>query len=171
MITAVLAALALGVVAVCVGRAAADTQAPRAQEPPLHQGGYLNSYIALLKSDLKARKAGYISEGLRLSDQESVAFRPIYLSYEADVKRLDDARLQLTQEYADHYDKMTDAKAVELIEKRLALEAQRVETERTYFKRVAKVLPGKRAARFFQLEYRFRLMLDLKGVSEIPLIE
>lgn len=177
IIAAVLAALALGVAAVRFGRAADGLQdkpareAAAAKEAPLHRGGYLNAYIALLKSDLEGRKKGFIAEGLRLSDKESALFWPIHQSYESDMKRLDDERDQLIRGYADDYGRMTDAKAKELLERRFALEAKRVDLKKTYFKRLEKVLPGKTVARFFQLEYRFRLMTDLKIISEVPLIE
>ena len=146
-------------------------QAAPPKEAPLHRGGYLNSYIALLRSDLDARKTGFITEGLRLTDKEAAVFRPVYRGYEGDRKRLDDARRRLLKDYADNYGRMTDAKASELIRRRFELEGQRVALEKAYFKRLKKVLPGKTVARFFQLEYRFGLMMELKTTSEIPLVE
>lgn len=168
---AVLASLTLFAAAARFDRAAAGPQQAPAKDAPLHQGGYLNAYIALLKSDLKSRKTGFITEGLRLSDKEAAAFWPLYKEYETDLKRLDDARLVLVKDYADNSDRMTGEKAEGLIERRFELEGQRVKLERTYFKRLAKILPGKTVARFFQLEYRFSLMMDLKSSSEVPLIE
>jgi hypothetical protein len=172
-IAAVMISLALAAAAARLDRAAAGPQQPPppAREAPLHRGGYLNAYIALLRSDLKARKTGFIAEGLRLSDKEAAVFWPVYKEYEAELKRLDEARLRLVKDYAENYDKMTDARAKELVERRLALEGQRVGLERKYFRRLTKVLPGRTAARFFQLDYRFGLLMSLKGVSEIPLIE
>jgi hypothetical protein len=171
-IAVVMISLALAAAAARLDRAAAGRQQQQpAREAPLHRGGYLNAYIALLKSDLKSRKTGFIAEGLRLSDKEAAVFWPVYREYEADLKRLDDARLRLVKDYAENYDRMTDARAKELVERRLALEGQRVGLERKYFKRLTKVLPGRTAARFFQLDYRFGLLVSLKDVSEIPLIE
>jgi hypothetical protein len=171
IIAAVMAALAFVTVAWRVERAADSQQKTPSKESPLHQGGYLNSYIALLKSDLKPRKKGFIAEGLRLTEKEAAVFWPIYQSYESDLKLLEEARLQLIKDYADHYSSMNDAKALELVEKRLTLEGQQVALKRTYFKRLGKVLPGKTVARFFQLEYRFGLLTEVKTVSGIPLIE
>ena len=168
---AVTAALAAGGAAGRSEHAAAGPQSAPAREAPLHKGGYLNAYIALLKSDVKSRKAGFIREGLRLNEKEAAAFWPIYKDYEADLKRVDDARRQLIQDLMDNYDKMSDDRAKELIKRKLATEGQRVEVKRTYLKRFEKVLPGKTLARFLQLEYRFGLLIDLKNTAEIPLIE
>lgn len=171
IIAAVLAALAVGAAAASHERPAAGPQQPPAREAPLHKGGYLNAYIALLKSDLKSRKTGFIREGLRLSEKEATAFWPIYQSYEADLKRIEDTRLRVIQDYLDNYDRMTDDRAKELILRKLALEEQRIELKKSYFKRFEKALPGKALARYLQLEYRFGLMMDLKNTAEVPLVE
>ena len=170
LIVVVLAALALCAAAFAGGAADGQRDAPTKQAP-LHKGGYLNAYIALLKSDLKLRKTGFIKEGLRLNEKEAAAFWPIYQSYETDLKKIEDTRLQLIQDYVDNFDKMTDDKAKELIKKKLALEEQRIELKKSYLKRFEKVLPGKTLARYLQLEYRFGLMMDLKLTAEVPLIE
>ena len=171
IIVAVLAALAGGAAAGHVERSAAGPRQAPARAAPLHKGGYLNSYIALLKSDLKSRKTGFIREGLRLNEKEAAAFWPIYQSYEADLQKVEETRLRVIQDYLDNYDRMTDDRAKELIRKKLALEGRRIELKRDYLKRLEKVLPGKTVARFLQLEYRFGLMLDLKNTAEVPLIE
>jgi hypothetical protein len=170
-IAAVLAGLALCAAAVQFGRAAYGPQDAAAKQTPLHQGGYLNSYIALLKSDLKSRKKDFIREGLRLNEKEAAVFWPIYQSYETDLKRIEDTRLQVVQDYVANYDKMTDDSAKELIKKKLALEEQRIELKKSYLKRFEKILPGKALARYLQLEYRFGLMMDLKNTAEVPLVE
>lgn len=169
-IVVVLAALTLCAAAFAGGATDGQRDAP-AKQAPLHQGGYLNSYIALLKSDLKSRKTGFIREGLRLSEKEAAVFWPIYQSYETDLKRLEDTRLQVVQDYVANYDKVTDDRAKELIKKKLALEEQRIELKKSYLKRFEKVLPGKTLARYLQLEYRFGLMMDLKNTAEVPLVE
>src|SRR5919107_4032154 len=158
-IAAVLAALAL-CAAAGAGGAGGAPQDAAAKQTPLHQGGYLNSYIALLKSDLRSRKTDFIAEGLRLTEKEAALFRPVYKDYESDLKRLDDARLQFVKDYSDNSGRMTGERAGELIERRFELEGRRVELERKYFRRLHKVLPAKTVARFFQLEYRFGLMMD-----------
>jgi hypothetical protein len=163
--------LALFAAAARLDRAAAGPQQAPAREAPVHKGGYLNAYIALLKSDLKSRKAGFIKEGLRLSEKEAAAFWPLYQSYESDLKAVEETRLKVIQDYFDNYDRMTDDRAKELIKKKLALEGQRIELKKAYLKRFEKILPGKTLARYLQLEYRFGLMLDLKNTAEVPLVE
>src|SRR5579864_5802819 len=79
----------------------------------------LDQYIQLLKTDLKASARDYISKGmLTFTEEEAKRFWPIYESYMAERGKFLDARLALIMDYADNYDKMTDAKAEELLKRR-----------------------------------------------------
>jgi hypothetical protein len=170
-IIAVVVALAFGV---AVGRrspSAAGSQGLAPAATPVKEGGYLNSYIALLRSDLRAKKIGIVAESLLLTDKESDGFWPIYKRYEGDLAKLQDARLQLIKDYTDNYDKMTDAQARAFSERAFALEEWRVRLRREYFNQFAKVLPGRTLARFFMVDRRIDLLVDLKIASEIPIVE
>lgn len=170
-IIAAVAALALWTVASRFCPSVAGSQEPARTAAPVKESGYLNSYIALLRSDLRAKKIGIISESLLLTDKEADVFWPVYKRYEGDLAKLQDARLQLIKDYSDNYDKMSDAKALAFSERAFALEEWRVRLRRDYFKQLEKVLPGRTLARFFMLERRIDLLVDLKIASEIPIIE
>ena len=178
-IVAVLIALAVGVLAGRFGPAASGSQgaatkaSPARQDTaaPAQQSGYLNSYISLLRSDLRAKKTGIIAESLSLSEKESAAFWPVYKRYEGDLTKLYDARLRLIKDYADNFNTMSDAKAKEFSRRAFNLEEERVRLRRGYFKQLEKTLPGKTLARFFMLERRIDLLVDLKIASEIPIVE
>src|SRR5215212_2612394 len=114
---ALLAAAVALTLAILIGRpgpAVVNSQQPPPNLPPVHEGGYLNSYIALLRSDLRAKKQGMITESLRLSARESEIFWPVYRRYESDLVKFNDTRLKLIKDYMDNYGRMTDAKAREL---------------------------------------------------------
>ena len=179
VIVAVLIALAVGVLAGRFGLAASGSQGAATKASPVRQGaaapaqqsGYLNSYISLLRSDLRAKKNGIIAESLSLNESESVAFWPVYKRYEGDRTKLYDARLRLIKDYADNFSTMSDAKARELSQRAFNLEEERVRLRRGYFKQLEKILPGRTLARFFMLERRIELLVDVKIASEIPIIE
>ena len=170
-IVAVVVALVLGLLAGRFGPSAVGSQEAAPKAAPVQEGGYLNSYIALLRSDLRAKKTGIIAESLLLTEKEAGDFWPIYKRYESDLTKHYDARLQLIKDYTNNYDKMSDAKAREFSERAFALEEQRVRLKRDYFKQLGKVLPGRTLARFFMLERRIDLLVDIKIASEIPIIE
>jgi len=88
--------------------------------------------------------------------------------YEADEAKLDDERMQLVKSYADHWSTLTDAEALDLVQKSLALESRRADLKTKFFDRFNQVLPGLRVAKFFQSEHRLDLLVDLKIASELP---
>ncbi len=168
----VVAALALGIAVGRLQPSAAGSQVPdRTTRPPVQDKGYINSYIALLRSDIRAKKTGIIAESLSLNAKESAAFWPIYKRYESDLTGFYDGRLQLIKDYAASFDKMDDARARELSRRAFALEEQRLSLRREYSRQLEKVLPGKTLIRYFMLERRLDMLIDLKIASEIPIIE
>jgi len=66
---------------------------------------------------------------------------------------------------------MTDAKAGELTRKVLDVERSKYELASKYLPRFEKVLSPKRAAKFFQVERRLDLMIELELSGAIPLVE
>ncbi|MCP6768871.1 hypothetical protein NL529_28910, partial [Klebsiella pneumoniae] len=61
--------------------------------------------------------------------------------------------------------------ALSLAKRSLTLDEQVAALRAKYLPIVNKVLPGKKAATFFQLDRRISLLMDLQLASEIPLVQ
>ncbi len=140
------------------------------QTTPQNDTTNVDSYIESLRADFRADKVNLITQAMRFSDKESAAFWPIYRKYEAEVTKLNDGRVAVIKSYADKYQTLTDAEAKALVEKSLALESSRTELRKKYFKEFTKVLPALTVAKFFQLEYRLDLLVNVQLASELPLL-
>ena len=81
----------------------------------------IQSYIDLIRADVKSEKVQIIAAMMQFTPDEAATFWPIYKSYDADLTKLGDQKLALIKEYADNYDSMTDEKADELVQKSFAL--------------------------------------------------
>ena len=66
---------------------------------------------------------------------------------------------------------MTDDKARELAKKSFDLEEKKTGLKRKYFKKFAKAIAAKKAARFFQIENQINTALDLQVAASVPLIK
>jgi hypothetical protein len=130
-----------------------------------------DKYVALLRKDLRSEKKQIIAMNLVLTDAEATKFWPIYDKYAAELTKIYDKRLALIKEYADNYDNLTNATAASLNQRSTAVDQSLVTLRLKYLPLVAKVLPGKKAALFFQLDKRIGLLVDLQLASEIPLVE
>jgi hypothetical protein len=130
--------------------------------------GDVNSEIEVLRADLAANKVEIIKEAMQFKPQESSVFWPIYKEYQAEVSKLNDERVQLIKSYAEKFSTITDADAKAMAEKAFDLESRRTELKKKYFKKFNEQLPATTVAKFFQLEHRLDLLVNLKLASELP---
>ncbi len=137
-----------------------------AQEPAVDPA--VDAYIDALRADFRADKVVLVTEAMQFSEREGKAFWPVYKRYEAELAALNDERVRLIKSYAEQFAALTDADAKVLAQKALDLEGRRIELKKKYFAQFNQVLPGLTVAKFFQLEYRLDLLVNLKLASELP---
>ncbi len=126
--------------------------------------------IQLLRSNLQADKNEVIAHTMRFTETESTAFWPLYRDYSHDQQVIGDARVQLIKDYAKNYDSMDDAKAKDMAQRLLDIDAKLTKLREDYWPKFEKALGAKRAAKFYQVDSRLSLMINLQLASEIPLI-
>jgi hypothetical protein len=126
--------------------------------------------IQLLRSNLQAEKNDIIAHTMRFTETESAAFWPVYRDYSRDQQVIGDSRVQLIKDYAKNYDSIDDAKAKELAQRLLGIDAKFTREREDYWSKFEKALGAKRAARFYQVDNRLSMMINLQLASEIPLI-
>ena len=126
--------------------------------------------IQLLRSDLQSDKNQVIADTMKFTDTESTAFWPVYRDYARDQSAIADERLQVIKDYAKNYDGMTDATAKDLSQRSLNIEAKFLNLRQDYWPKFEKALGAKRAAKFYQVDSRLTLMVNLQLASAIPLV-
>jgi hypothetical protein len=160
-------------VAIVISLTLCSTLHARAQEPakPTDQSQNIETYMDLLRSDVKAQKVQIIGVMMQFSPDQASMFWPIYKEYDVSLSKLGDQRLAIIKEYAANYDSMTDAKADDLIERSIALETDRNALLKQTYEQVKNKLGAKEAARFLQVEHQLLLIIDLQIASELPSIK
>jgi hypothetical protein len=152
--------LLIGTLAVCLSAAGEDTQ-----------GKLSESEIALLRADIQTKKTDILQQNLALSDEQAKAFWPLQRSYENDLSKLGDQRLQVIREYAKNWDNLTDETAKDLGKRLLDYQKRRVDLRGRYFDRMSKEISPTIAAKFFQVETQLENIVDLEIASSVPLIK
>ena len=127
------------------------------------------SDIVLLRKDIRAMKMQVIEENMSLTDTEAQKFWPIYKHYADDLHEVHNAKYALFKQYAETWATMTDQDALIYVRHSMEVDAEAQALRLKYVPVVNQVLPGKKAATFFQLERRLCLMVDLQLFSQIPL--
>lgn len=123
----------------------------------------------VLLKQIQTNKRGLYADNLGLTESESKAFWPVYDQYEADLKKLNDRFLQLINDYAAKYDTLTDEQAAAMLKERLGIDRTRTDLRVKYCERIGKVLPGRKALRFAQLESRIDNLAMRNLYTVIPL--
>ena len=117
---------------------------------------------------MQADRTTLITAGMNFNDKDGAAFWPIYQQYEHERSRLDDRRAGVIKQYAQKYPNLTNAEAKAMADQMLDCESRLVELKKKYHKKFDKVLPALTVAKFFQLEHRIDLMMDMRVESSLP---
>ena len=125
--------------------------------------------IALLRQDLRAKKMQVIGQNMSLSDTEGQKFWPIYNHYVKDLQEVNNQKYALLKQYAETWSTMTDQDALIYVRNWLEADGQAQALRLKYVPVVSQVLPGRKAATFFQLDRRLNMIVDLQLFSQIPL--
>jgi hypothetical protein len=125
--------------------------------------------IALLRKDLRAMKMQVIGQNMSLSEEEGLKFWPIYNHYVKDLQVVNDQKYALLKQYAEMWATMSDQDAMIYVRHWLEVDGQAQALRLQYVPTVSQVLPGRKAATFFQLDRRLNMIVDLQLFSQIPL--
>jgi hypothetical protein len=125
--------------------------------------------IALLRRDVRAMKTQVIGQNMSLSETEGQKFWPIYKHYADDLHEVNNSKYALLKQYAENWGTMTDQDALIYVRRWMEVDAEAQALRLKYVSPVTQVLPGKKAATFFQLDRRLSMIVDLQLFSQIPL--
>lgn len=160
------------VIAICAVCALLTMAIPVAQAQSTHVSAapLTDTDIQLLRSDLQADKNKVIADTMQFTDAESTAFWPVYRDYVRDQQKIGDERFQVVMDYAKNYDTMNDDKAKDMVQRMINVEDETLNLREDYWPKFMKALGAKRAAKFYQVDNRITLMVNLQLASAIPLI-
>ena len=126
------------------------------------------AYVELLKTDVDSKREAIVTQIMQFSDSDAKVFWPIYKEYDAQRAKLDAAQAQLIQEYSNEYQTISNEKAEQLLSKTFAIEAQRVDLKKKYFKTIKSALSATTAARFIEVENQLEDVAGLKASAVLP---
>ena len=126
--------------------------------------------LLLVRRDLRAEKKKIIAANVPLTEAESTKFWPVYDQYAEELRKLNDEFITVIKDYAANQKTLTDAQAVSMIKRWSELQVEAAKTRLKYVPLIEKVIPGKKAALYFQIERRLQALLDIQVASEVPLV-
>ena len=128
------------------------------------------TYMELLREDIKTEKVAIITEAMQFTDDQSTVFWPIYREYDLELSKLVDQRIALIKDFAASYTTMTDDTAKELADRSFKIRANRAKLLKKYYGKVEKQLGAAMAVRWAQTERVINTLIDLQVQSQLPLM-
>jgi uncharacterized membrane-anchored protein len=131
---------------------------------------------AILRAKLQGDKKLVVADNMDLSESEAKGFWPVYDAYQADLQKSNDRIVALIKRYAELYksdadDSAADQRVRDVIDERLAIEADEVQRDRSYVPKLMAVLPPRKVMRYLQIEAKVRAVIRYGLADRIPLVE
>jgi hypothetical protein len=127
--------------------------------------------MQILVEKIKADKKLVVAENMQLTEKEARAFWPVYGRYQNELFLLRTRTMNLIQDYADHYETMTDTMAKKLLDEMMAIETLRGRLAGTYLPKFRAVLSERKVARYYQIENKINAALYYELAARIPLVK
>jgi hypothetical protein len=126
--------------------------------------------IQLTIAAVEIQRKSVVAQNLYLSDKES-GFWAVYNEYRAEMRKVIDLRAGVITDYADAIlnDSLSDKTATNILDRHLAVEEKRVKVKKRFVNKFKKVLSAKNVARFYQIDNRVDLLVQMQLSSSIPL--
>lgn len=124
----------------------------------------------LLLGTIRANREALIEVNLGLDPEERARFQPVYESYQKEIGGVQERVFGVLEEYVGSFDSLSDEQAKSLIERFLAAEEDRARIRHAYLPKFEAVLPGRKVARFYQIENKMDAVLRYELAARIPVI-
>jgi hypothetical protein len=137
----------------------------------INSDSVLDQQFLVLRKDIRSVRKQTIAANLTLTDDEAPKFWPVYEQYSDELEKITDMRLALIEEYAEEYGNLTDEEADSLVGRWLDTDTAVDQLRQKFVPILRKVLPGKKAATFFQLDRQLSMTVDIRLNSRLPLMQ
>jgi hypothetical protein len=142
-----------------------------ASAAPARAGQAMEADIDILRDSIRANKKALVAANLGLTDEEAKQFWPVYDRYQGELKGINDRLQKVIEDYVANFHDLSNEKATALTGDYLSVEEDRAKVRRSYLPEIAKTLPGKKVARFYQIENKMDAVLRYDLAKEIPVVE
>jgi len=129
--------------------------------------------MQIMMEKVKADKKAVVAQNMGLTEGEAKGFWPIYDGYQNDLAGINQRLIDLIKTYANAYNAntLTDDQAQSLLANLIAIQESEVALQKTYIPKLSKVLPGKKVARYMQIENKIRAGVKYQLANGIPLAQ
>ncbi len=119
----------------------------------------------------QAERKMVVAKNMELSEEESSAFWPVYNDFHEALRKVNDRRVALIQQFAKDYETLSDEAAEQLVADYFDIQQERLKIRKSWVKRFNKVLPPRKVARYVQVENKLDAIVNFELARSIPLVQ
>lgn len=130
-----------------------------------------NDYMEVTRAALKTEKKAMIAEVMSLTQEESEPFWALYNEFQGKLYTANTKYLNIINEFAENFDKMSGEKANDLMKRLFAYDTEIIKLKKSYFKKFQKVLSPQKTLMYFQAENKIDMLIDFEIAASIPILD
>ena len=127
--------------------------------------------LDLKKKIMFDQKRLVVMENMEFTEEEAAAFWPVYDKHQEELFQVNQRGAKLILAYASVYQTLTDEQAVKLVDEYYDIQDDRLTVMKKLASDVGKVLPGKKAFRYMQVESKLLAIGRYELAKAIPLAQ
>jgi len=131
----------------------------------------LEDHMRQVKRKVNEKRDSAYSTIMQMTDEQTKAFRSARKDYSKEFKQLEKKGQQLTREFSEVFDKLTDQSAADIAKKFFSLEKEKLELQEKTLKQMSQEISPVIAVQFIQLERRFEAQIAAEFAKYAPLAE
>lgn len=129
----------------------------------------MDAEIERVRADMRASSVDIITKNMNFTGDQSAQFWPLYHDYSYKLQKINDEKVALVRRFAESGGNLPDEEAKSMTKKWFSLQDQTLGLDRDYYDKFSEKLTPSVATRFFQLQHRMNLLVDLKLASSLPM--
>jgi hypothetical protein len=130
---------------------------------------FADEALDLKKKIIFDQKKLVVMENMDFTDEEAKAFWPVYEKHQEELFQVSQRGATLILAYASVYQSLTDDQATKIVDEYYNIQDERLAVMKRMMVDVGKVLPGKKAFRYMQVESKLTAIARYELAKEIPL--
>lgn len=127
--------------------------------------------VTLLQSVYGMQKRDIVAKYMEISEAQSATFWSLYEEYEVARKAIGTKRANNIMDYAKNYESITDESVQSMVKTSFEVNKEFNSLWEKTYKKMAKSLSPKTAAKFYQLELYLETMVRSELSESIPMID
>ena len=129
-----------------------------------------STHIEGLKNDLVGTYKEIVKQSITMTGEQSKIFWPLFDDYMKARNPIFEERVSVTEEYMLNYYSLDDETGKNILNRAMQLSQELLDVRKEYINKMMEQLPVPVVGKFFQVDNRVTIALDMIRMSSTPLV-